>query len=102
MKKLIYYLPRIVSILMVAFFAIFILEGFGAGAKWQDGVFHFILALVVLLVAITAWKLPKIGGFVFIALGIFFFFFFYPFWWNGLIIGGLPLMTGFLFLRESK
>jgi thiol:disulfide interchange protein len=102
MKKAIYYLPRILSILIVCFFAIFILEGFGPDFGWQDSLMHGLLALVVLVVTITSWKWPKIGGWIFIVLGIRYLLgAFSSGWWWSLIIGGIPLITGILFLIQG-
>lgn len=98
MKKIIYYLPRIITVLIVAFFAMFIFEGFSPEFKWQDSMFHLITALIVLAITIMAWKLPKVGGVVFVVLGLFLCFFIHPLLWNGIIIGGATLITGFLFL----
>ncbi|MFA5024656.1 MAG: hypothetical protein WC523_06945 [Patescibacteria group bacterium] len=101
MNKIIYYLSRAISILLVAFFAVFILEGFGPGSKWQNALSHVVMTLIVLAITIVAWKWPKIGGFIFIALGIFFCIFFHASWWSGLIMSAAPLLLGVLFLVEG-
>jgi len=102
MKKILYYLPRVLSILIVSFFAVFILEGFGPDFGWQDSVMHGILALVVLMITFIAWKWPKIGGWIFIILGMRFLLgIFTRDWWSGLIVGGVPLITGILFLIQG-
>jgi len=94
MNKIIYYLPRILTIAMVLFFGIFILEGFA--------LVQIFLTLVILGITVAAWKWPKIGGCFLILLGLFFTQFFHPLLWNGLIIGGVPLLSGCLFLAEDK
>jgi len=48
MKKFIYYLPRILSILIVVFLAMFILEGFSPGFGWQDFLVHLLMTLSAL------------------------------------------------------
>ena len=98
MKKFIYYLPRILTILIAIFFSIFILEGFGPGFSWVDSLMHFLFAVVVLAAAITAWKWPKIGGWFFLFFGVNFLL---PPSWNGLIVGGAPFIAGILFLIEG-
>jgi hypothetical protein len=100
MKKIFFYLARILSILIVAFFAMFILEGFSPEFSWADSLSHLILTLIVLVVAITSFKWPKIGGWIFIVLGLAFMVFFWSKDWNSIIIGGVPLITGILFLAE--
>lgn len=101
MKKNLYYLPRILAVLVTLFFSLFILEGFGPGFGWQDSLIHFLLALVLLGTTVLAWRQPKVGGPLFTILGIGFMIFFHPFWWNGLLIGGVPLLSGLLFLSEQ-
>ncbi len=101
MKKIIYYLSRVISVLLIIFFAIFILEGFGPEARWQDALSHVIMTMIVLAITIVAWKQPKIGGFFFIALGIFFYMFFHTSWWSGLIMSTTPFLLGILFLIEG-
>jgi len=103
MKKFIYYLPRILAILIVAFLAPFILEGFGPEFGWQDSLYHLIITLIVLGATILAWKRSKIGGWIFILLGLLIYLnlIFRQQWWGGIIIGGIPLLTGILFLTEG-
>jgi type II secretory pathway component PulF len=103
MKKIIYYLPRALAILIVAFLSIFILEGFGPEYGWQDSLMHLLVALIALGAAIAAWKWPKIGGWIFVLLGLkYLLIIFTPQGlWNGAIIGGIPLITGILFLIEG-
>jgi len=103
MKKFIYYLPRILAILIVAFLALLILEGFSPEFGWQDSLYHLIITLIVLGATILAWKRPKIGGWIFILLGLLIYLnmIFRQQWWGGIIVGGLPLLTGILFLIEG-
>jgi hypothetical protein len=103
MKKFIYYLPRILAILIVTFLALFILEGFSPGFGWQDSFYHLIITLILLGGTILAWKRPKIGGWIFILLGLLIYLnmIFRQQWWGGIIIGGILLLTGILFLTEG-
>ncbi len=102
MQKFIHYLPRVLTILIFVFFAMFILEGFGPDFGWQDSLAHAILALFVLAVTVIAWKWPKVGGWIFGLFGLF-----YLFkasgenWVSRLILGGVPLLIGVLFLIEG-
>lgn len=102
MKKFIYCLPRVLAILIVAFLAMFILEGFSPEFGWQSSLAHALLALVALLAAIIAWNRPGIGGWIFVSFGIYYLLgIFNSHWWGGLIIGGVPLLAGILFLAEA-
>jgi hypothetical protein len=103
MKKIIYYLPRILAIFIVAFFAAFILEGFSPEFSWQDSLAHSVLALIALFASAIAWKRPGIGGWIFVAFGAYYLLeIFRSQWWGGLIIGGIPLLAGILFLVEGS
>lgn len=102
MKKIIYYLPRILSILIVAFLAMFILEGFSPGFSWQDSLMHLLMTFSALGATILAWKRLKFGGWIFVLLGLTYLLLsFRQQWWDGIIIGGVPLLTGILFLAEG-
>jgi hypothetical protein len=103
MKKFIYYLPRVLSVLIVAFFAMFILEGFDPEFGWQSGLSHALLAFAALLAAIAAWKWPGTGGWIFVAFGAWYLWsIFASGWRGGLVIGGVPLLAGILFLIEGS
>ena len=101
MKKVIFYLPRILAIIIVAFFALFILEGFSPGFTWQDSIAHLSVTLIVLAAATIAFKWPKIGGWLFTIFGLLFIFFNSRHELTGLIIGLVPLITGMLFLLNG-
>ena len=94
MKKILLYLPRIFSVIIVAFFAMFILEGFDPNFGWRSGLMHFLLALLILAVTIISWKKPKIGGWLFIILGLYF--------WNNIFVAAVHIITGVLFLCTAK
>jgi len=102
MKNIIYYSSRILSVLIIAFFALFILEGVSPSFGWQDGLMHGLVTIVVLGMTVVAWKWPKIGGWFFVALGVYYLVMvFNNEYWSGLIIGIIPLLTGILFLIEG-
>jgi len=103
MKKFLFYLPRVLSIILVGFFALFIAEGFDPEFGWQSGVGHAVLALAVGLLVWATWKRPKIGGWVFVAMGLWY-------WWSSIIragwyggwfLGSIPILIGVLFLVEG-
>ncbi len=96
-------LARILSILIVVFFSLFILEGFSPEFSWIDSLMHLLFALFVLGITIIGWKWPKIGGWIFI---IFSLVFLIPVImhsnWQSLMIGIIPLIIGILFLIEKR
>jgi len=74
MKKFLYWLPRVLSILFICFLTLFSLDVFDIEAPWYQlvGAFfmHSIPSLILIGVTVLAWKKPKIGGWVFIAAGL--------------------------------
>lgn len=102
MTKVIHWLPRVLSIIIVAFLALFILEGIGPDFGWQDSLSHLALTLAGVIVSAVAWKLPKIGGWVFVAVGLWYIVnTFSVLHWDLLIIGSVPCLTGVLFLADG-
>jgi len=101
MKKLIHYTPRILTALLTLFFALFILEGFSNGFNPVDFWPNLIVTIFMASITYTAWKHPKIGGSIFVVLGIFFVLFFHGSLLIGLLIGGITSMSGVLFLVDD-
>lgn len=102
MDKLIYFAPRIMGILAIAFISIFALDAFEPGKPLADSLLDFSIHLIpsaLLAIAIAiAWRFERFGGVMFIAVGL------VPFVpWRGLelqyvLVGGPFLTTGALFL----
>jgi hypothetical protein len=65
--KIIYWLPRIMAIIIVAFFIafVFLSHGFSAESLVESSVW-----VVLLLATILAWKWEGWGGLIFIVLGL--------------------------------
>lgn len=103
MKKLIYYSPRILAVLLVAFLYLFVLEGFSPEFDFMDSLVHFILASIVLVITIIAWKKPIIGGSIFLILGLFYLSLaiLSEVWLSSLLIIAIPTLVGLLFLIEG-
>jgi hypothetical protein len=74
MKKFLYWLPRILSVLFICFLTLFSLDVFEIEAPWYQLIggflIHSIPSLVLIVVTIIAWKKPKIGGWLFMAVGL--------------------------------
>ena len=102
MKTLLYYLPRILSLIIVGFFALFILEGFSPEFGWPSALAHLGLTLMMLVAATVAWEYPKLGGWVFLALSLSFAFLLRQDQLSSLIIAGTFLLTGLLFLVQKS
>jgi len=108
-KKIIYWTPRIIILILVAFFFVFALL---SGAEEYGGGLRGILMnspnalpwLVLFFIVWIAWKWEKIGGWLFILIAIIFTFFFDAY--ESLVmvfILIIPLwLVGILFLISSK
>lgn len=75
-NKFIFWTPRILSIIFIAFLALFSLDVFGTGLNfWQTlvGLFmHNIPALILLIVLLISWKHEIVGGIIFNLAGLFY------------------------------
>lgn len=74
--KILYWTPRIITILGILFVSIFALDAFnGNDSIWHKlGSFgiHLIPSFVLAILLLFAWKWEKVGGLIFIFLGVFF------------------------------
>jgi hypothetical protein len=104
MKEIIHYLSRILSIVILSFFSIFIFEGSSNQFTWIDSLVHAFMSIIILSATITSWMWPHIGGWLFIILGTISFFFFYnpSIIWTCIVIGGINFITGAIFLLSSN
>jgi len=72
--RLFHWLPRILCILAILFVSMFALDSFSPGHTiWQQlGTFfiHLIPTYVLTALLIVAWKWEKIGGIIFIVIGL--------------------------------
>ncbi len=102
-KKIIYWLPRILSIVFVLFISLFSLDVFGEYSGWELAIALFMHLLPVFLligVTIAAWKYDLVGAIAFFAMA------FWYVWMVGLdrhwtwyvFISGPAIFIGVLFL----
>jgi peptidoglycan/LPS O-acetylase OafA/YrhL len=72
--KILHRAPRILGILAIVFISLFALDAFESGhTLWQqisDFILHLIPSFVLLLVLLIAWKREKLGGIIFLGLGL--------------------------------
>jgi len=77
-NKLLYWTPRILSIIFLAFLFLMSLDVFGNGLSfWQTVLalfMHNVPALILLAVLLISWKYEIVGGVVFILAGILYIF----------------------------
>ncbi len=103
-KKILFWTPRILGILVAIFVSLFALDVFGKGySLWETIValaMHLIPTLIILLILFLAWRWEWVGGFLFIALGVLYITLF----WDPsrlpayLMISGPLFLVGLLFI----
>lgn len=73
MKKLLFWLPRILTILYACFLSLFALDVFGHYGFWQTILallIHLIPVWIILIALIVSWRWEWVGGVVYTALGV--------------------------------
>ena len=72
--KALYWLPRVLGIIAILFISLFALDAFESGLTfWQQMVafiMHLIPSFVLLIILLIAWKWEKIGGIIFVLMGL--------------------------------
>ncbi len=72
--KIFHWLPRIICILAILFISMFALDAFEPGQTVMQQIGHFLMHLIpsfiLILFLIIAWKWEKIGGVLFLLVGI--------------------------------
>lgn len=72
--KLFHWLPRILCIMAILFISLFALDAFSYGESTWDQILGFLMHLipsfVLIGILLIAWKWEKIGGIIFILLGL--------------------------------
>lgn len=98
-KRILYWAPRVLSILFVLFISVFALdvfsEGYGFGETVLALLIHLIPTFIVIIALVFAWRREWIGAVMFIASGLFFL---VSSGGESWIISGPLFVIGFLFL----
>jgi hypothetical protein len=72
--KVLHWLPRVICILAILFVSMFALDAFSPNLTiWQQiGAFiiHLIPSFILLIVLLIAWKWERVGGILFIIIGL--------------------------------
>jgi hypothetical protein len=103
-KGFLHWLPRILAIAFILFLSIFALDVFdGRSGFWMTlaaFLIHLIPSLVLFAITVVAWHNEKVGGILFLILGLVFTFFFETYKEISifLAISGPVFLTGILFL----
>jgi len=103
-KRLLFWTPRILCILLAVFVSLFALDVFGEGYGFWGTMLallmHLIPTGVILIVLAISWRWEWVGGILFTALGVLYLAMFWgQFDWSAyLAISGPLLLVGVLFL----
>src|SRR5436190_22304261 len=106
LQRLLFWAPRILGLLFVAFVSLFALDVFGENhGFWQTTVallLHLIPTVVLFAVLAISWRWEWIGGVLFPALGLFYLVSFWGrFLWSVYVVIAGPLfLLGILFLMN--
>ena len=103
-KRLLFWTPRILSILFAVFLSLFALDVFGAGYNFWNTIrallMHLIPTGIILAALVIAWRWEWIGGLVFIGLGMLYLVLAggrFP-WSTCVLMSAPPFLAGGLFL----
>lgn len=103
-ERLLFWLPRILGILAIAFMMLFSLDCFEEGNLLGDQLLCFLMhnipSLIIIGILLVAWKWEKIGGILFLAAALAGMIFFNAFSgnWGAMIIMAPFAVTGALFI----
>lgn len=107
LRNVLFWAPRGLGLLFASFVSLFALDVFGAGyGPWETALALLIhlLPVIVLLIALgLSWRWPWVGGLGFIGFALWYLQAFWARFTIGpyLMLGGLPLLIGLLFLADS-
>jgi hypothetical protein len=106
-RSALYWAPRILGIASALFLAMFALDVFAEGYTFGQLLIalfmHLIPSFMILLFLVVAWRWERIGGILFLLLGVFYIWFFWhpSRWLSYLVISGPLFLTGILFLLNN-
>lgn len=99
MKKILYWLPRVLSVLFIAFISLFAVDVIGQ-PRWILGLLvHLIPSYFLVAVTAVAWKNEAVGGFLFLLAGVGLLIFTH---FEALVIAAPAFLIGALFLAIRK
>jgi hypothetical protein len=106
-RSALYWAPRFLGIAAALFLAIFALDVFGEGYPFGELLIalfmHLIPSLVIIIVLTISWRWERLGGGLFIFLGLLYIWLFWNpgRWLAYLLISGPLFLTGGLFLLND-
>jgi hypothetical protein len=98
MKKVFYWLPRLLALLLIAFISLFALDVFGQPRWLLALLIHLIPSYFLIAITVIAWKNETLGGLLFLLAGIALLIFTH---FEALIIAIPAFVVGTLFLVKG-
>lgn len=98
-KKILYQLPRGLSVLFIAFISMFALDVFGQPQWFLALLIHLIPSFILTALTVIAWKNERVGGWIFVVVG---FSLLVLFRLEMLILSGPVIVLGLLFLNRGR
>ncbi len=102
-----YWLPRILGIAMILFISLFATDVFSEGYGFWEMMLalfmHLIPTFILIAILIFSWKMPHIGGWAYIILGLAYIIMANnQHWLAWLLISGPLFLIGILFVLQKK
>lgn len=106
-NKILYWTPRVLGIAMVVFISLFATDVFSQEYEFGEMMvalfMHLLPTFALIAILIFAWKCPKIGGWIYVALGLMYIVMAKnEHWLAWLLISGPLFLIGILFVLQKK
>lgn len=100
-----FWLPRILGILFFAMISLFAFDVFEGNTPFNEKMLAFLIhlvpAFILVIQLLIAWKRPLPGGILFFLAGSSYFLFASGQHWSAyLIVAGIPMVIGFMFILD--
>lgn len=102
MKAFVFWLPRVLAILFIAFISVFALDVFGEPQWFLALIMHLIPSFILAVLTVLAWKRPFIGGICFVIAGLISVFFFHNAIFTPILIIGVLFLIEFYLKRKKR
>jgi len=102
-KKLLFWTPRVISILFILFISLFAFDVFeGSDPWWMKAIgflIHLLPSFALLIGLAIAWRWEWFGAVAYFGFSVWYLIFFNDQHWSALVLlGGLPILIGALWL----
>lgn len=103
LERVVFWTPRVISMLFIVFLSLFALDVFGQGYSWWEtllGLFmHLIPTFILILVLVFSWRREWIGALLFFGFGCWYIISAWGIfdWSVYLVMAGPPMLVGLLF-----